>query len=225
MTLAEMTTTMRRDLSSIEEAQAAQKKAEDTYTYTTNRVQFLSDEAHEAAVRDHFPPVAAVRETSARAAEAALKNARRVLHQTEATRLVVTPDEQASAARQEPVIRRVVDTGTLPSIRDELRASIIADDRAALLVFASHLPDRLAKVSDSDAGRPEVGEVRSEITRMLSQIRDQLRDRSFDPVRTLATDVVGRAGDVSSATLRRQTEARLNEQVERGEKVRWPRAS
>ena len=222
MTLTEMTSAMRRDLSTIETAQTAEKAAEATYRYNTHRAHFLSDEAYEAGLRDYLLPVTEAREASQRAAEAARRNARVVLHQTESARLVVTPDEQESAARQEPVIRRVVDGGNLPAIRDELRAAIIAEDRAAMLLFATMLPDRLAKPAPEEAQRPELGQVRGEIVRMLSQARDTLRDQSFDPVRKLASEANARAGEVSAAAHRRRSEAAQAADLASGRKVAWP---
>lgn len=222
MTLTEMATVMRRDLSTIEAAQTAEKAAEATYRYNTHRAHFLSDEAYEAGLRDYLPPVIEARAVSQRAAEGARRNAQLVLRQTEAARLVATPDEQMSAARQEPVIRRVVDGGSFDTIRDEFRAAIVADDRAAMLLFATMLPDRLAKPAPEEAQRPELGQARGEITRMLSQARDVLRDRSFDPVRKLASQANARAGEVSSAAFRRRSEEASAKQLASGEKVAWP---
>jgi len=225
MTLPEMAATARRDLSAIEEAQAAQTTAEVTYEQATQRALFLSDEAHQAARRDLFPPVAAARQQTLRVAEAGRRNALVTLHQTATARLVVTPDEQAAAARQEPVVRRVVDTQALTAVRDEMRGAIIAQDRAAMLLFATMVPDRLAKADPGEAQHPELGQARGDLGRMLSQVRDALRDTSFDPARRLATDVFGRAGDVSGAAFRRQADAQVAARIASGERVAWPKAS
>jgi len=222
MTLTEMTSAMRRDLSTIEEAQAAEKAAESTYRYNTHRAHFLSDEAYEAGLRDHLAPVVEARAASQRAAEAARRNAQLVLRQTGAARLVVTPDEQASAARQEPVIRRVVDGGRFDAIRDEFRAAIVSEDRAAMLLFATMLPDRLAKPAPEEAQRPELGQARGEIARMLGQARDVLRDQSFDPVRTLASQANALAGEVTAAAFRRRSEEASAKELASGAKKAWP---
>jgi hypothetical protein len=222
-TLTEMETSMRRDRSAIEDAQATQKQVEERYALDTHRSRFLSDEAHQVALRDYLPPVNEAREASRRVAETGMRNAQRIRRQTENARLVVTPDEQAAAARQEPMVRRVVDTGSLDTIRDELRAAIIADDRAAMYLMATYLPGRLEKVSDHEvAQRPELGEARVEIRRMLSHIRTQLRDTSFDPVQKLATDVVGLAARVSGAEYQRRQQAEQQADIQSGRKVAWP---
>ena len=223
MTLPAMAAMARNDLAAVDAATRALAEAERVYGIATLRSMYLSDEAHEVGIRDRQPALHAARRANERAAEVAATNARTIRAQTASARLVVTPDEQIAAVHREPVIRRVVETGTLPGVRDELRASIISADRPACYLFAMLLPARLAAPAPpQEAGRPEVGAARSDLQRMLGQIRDELRDPAFGPIRKLADDVLERAGAVSAAAFTRQSDARLNEQVERGEKVRWP---
>ena len=78
------------------------------------------------------------------------------------------------------------------------------------------------RADPGEAQHPELGQARGDLGRMLSQVRDALRDPSFDPVRTLATEVFARAGDVSSAAFQRQADAQLSEQIASGRRVAWP---
>ena len=222
-TLPQMTATLREALSTIEAAAAHERDAERDYQRITNRGTFASDEAHQIALRDYRPAVDEARRQHLRVAEEARQHVRTVLAQVATDRLVVTPDEQAAAHRQEPVIRRVVDTAGITQVRDALRLAIVADDKAQMLLFATLLPDRLAKPADEgEAGRPEIGEARAEITRLLSQVRGALRDPSFDPVRTLAGEVAQRAHAVGAAEQGRRQQAELDRQISSGAKVAWP---
>jgi len=134
--------------------------------------------------------------------------------------MTVAPDVEARAAAKVPILSRVIETASLPEIRDQFRGAVVAGDTASCYLFASLLPGRLA--GDAPVGqataRPEVDAARAEIGRLIGQVRDDLRDPSADPVRRLAGAVLERASVARQAAAQ---QARFDS----GEKVRWPRAS
>jgi len=222
-TLPEMTATLREALSTIEAAAAHERDAERDYQRITNRGSCASDEAHQVALRDYRPAVEEARRQHLRAAEDARQHVRTVLAHVAADRLVVTPDEQAAAHRQEPVIRRVVDTAALPQVRDALRLALVSDDKAQMLLFATMLPHRLSKPADEgEVGRPEIGAARAEIARLVAQAKVTLRDPSFDGVRKLAGEVNERAHAVGAADQGRRQRAAQAVDLASGRKVAWP---
>jgi len=154
---------------------------------------------------------------------AAERNARGILKAIEHDRIWIDPNESTVAAQREPLIRQLVETSDLPSLRDELRAAIIGEDRPTLYVFATLIPARLAAAPGPlDAGKPEIEEARGELRGMLAQVRQTLRDKSLDATRARAGEVIAKARTVSLAAATRQQQAEQAARFARGEKVAWP---
>lgn len=222
-TLSQISETMRTDLDGVRDAQDALEAAQRTYATLTDRTRHSSDEAHEVALRDYLPPLREAEEHAARVAAAAERNARGILKAIGHDRIWIDPNESTVAAQREPLIRQIVETSALPALADELRAAVIGEDRPTLYVFATLIPARLAAApAPREAGQPEIDEARGELRGMLAQVRQTLRDKSFDATRARAGEVIAKARTVSLAAATRKQRAEEAARFARGEKVAWP---
>ena len=126
-----------------------------------------------------------------------------------------------------PIVGRLIETASLPQLRDELKASIIAGDTATAYVMTALLPGRLAgeaPVGQATA-RPEDDAARAEIGRLLGRVRDQLRDTSLDPINAQANTVLEKAAVARRAGERRRQQDAARARIDAGETIAWPRGS
>jgi len=222
-TLSQIFETMRTDLGAVRDAQDTLETAQRTYATLTDRTRHSSDEAHEVALRDYLPPLRDAEEHAVRVTAAAVRNTRGILKAIGHDRIWIDPNESTVAAQREPLIRQIVERNDLPSLRDELRAAIIGEDRPSLYVFATLLPARLAAAPGPlDAGQPEIEEARGEIRGMLAQVRQTLRDKSFDSTKERAGEILAKTTTVSLAAMARKRQAERQADIQSGRKVAWP---
>jgi len=225
MTIDQMQTTLKRDERSLTEAVSGLQAAESTYEGRTRRAAHSSDESAAIARRDFLPPVVAAEQAAARAGTAAEANIRQILAQTATTtRMTVSAEIEARAAAKVPILGRLIETASLPQLRDELKAAVISNDTAAIYVMASLLPGRLAGEAPlgQATGRPEVDAARAEIARLVGRVKDELRDTSLDPIRAQAGAVLEKAATARRAADRRRQQDAARARIDAGEIVAWP---
>jgi hypothetical protein len=219
-----MERTLRTDADAIEQAERDLTEAQRQHQVGTIRSLHRSNEAHRIAQRDLQVLVREADDALGRVADRGCQHAYRARELIETVRITLTAEEEASAARQAPVISNLVETATFADVRNEPRASLIANDKASLVLFATHVPTRLDKKPETPDGHwPAQDEgIRSEIFSMLSQARERLWDQRYEPLRRQADQLLERAGAIQSAIARREAAARLAADVTAGHKVPWP---
>lgn len=225
--LDQMTDRMRADVRELERVQEEHAEIEKWFATAAHRSRYMSDEAHEIGVRDCTPRLNESRAKLERVAERARQNAVQYRKLTDAAPIALDPREQESAARQEPIIRRTVDSGTYADIATALRSALMSNDRGALAVFLSHTPARLKQKIETPAGQwpdEREEEARFALQRMLDQARGQLRDTRYDAVRKLTDTVFAKAEPVQTAQLRRRYAERndAGRMADGRPKVAWP---
>lgn len=223
VTLADMQQALRAESSALAAADRSLEAAQKDFATRTRRTYFLSDEAHAIAIRDLTPAMVAAEQAAARVAETADRTVRAILAELPAGRMVVDPATEAVAATRAVILGKVIETAPLGQLRDELKAAIVAGDHASMYVYASYLPGRLAAApAPNEAGRPEIGQARTEIATLLARVRDDLRDTSADPVKTLAAEVRQKAAKARQAANVRKQQAAFDADLQSGRKVAWP---
>ena len=158
MTIPEMSTVLKTDARSLGEVIDALSEAESTYAAITRRAAYSSDEGPVVGLRDHLPALTGAEAAAARVASASERNVRQILGQVATiNRVVVAPEVEAAAAAKLPLLSRVIETASLPELRDRLKAAIVAGDVADQYILASLVPARLANEPPvgQATGRPE----------------------------------------------------------------------
>ena len=222
-TLTEMTKQMDQDLTGIAAAEHDLARAREHFLDKTLRSGHISAEARAVAERDHMPPLREAEQTLVQAGEQASRNARQVVKAAATARLRLAPGDEAVAAQRLPLFQQLAATAPLPQLADELRAALVSEDRPAMFALAMTLPARMdVAPGPLDAGKPELEEARGELRTMLAQVRQTLRDTSFDPVRDRAHTVLSKAAAATQAIEARRQQAAQAADLASGRKVAWP---
>jgi len=226
LTLADMTRALALESAALAAATRDLEAARTIYDRMTRNDLASSPEALVIAQRDHAPALIEAERNSARGAEDAERNIRAILAELPTGRMVVDPATEAVAATRAVILGQVIQTASLGQLRDELKAAIQAGDTASMYLYGTYLPGRLAAApAPNEAGRPEIGQARTEIAALVARVRDDLRDTSADPVRKLAAEVREKAATARRPAQVRQQQAAFNADIASGRKVAWPKAS
>jgi hypothetical protein len=232
LTIPEMTSLMRDDLARLIGAEAAFADHEAAWTAleTTDRIRADDSLEHRTAAEAvRVALLAQARpdyEAAARAAEgaasAAERNARRILAQVGEDRTTLPLTEITAASAMAPLIERDAERLSLPRIATEIRTAVATGDDASMYVWSRAIAPRLATRPPGEE-HPDDARARSELARLQSQIREKLRDRTFDPIRQQADRVLERTWSIRAKA--GKTRQRLAGPVKTtaGEtKVPWP---
>lgn len=144
-------------------------------------------------------------------AESVRMNALAVIAETSASSMVLPDDEQERAATLMPLMRAEIDALPIPELRAKLRLAVSRNDVAAMYVFSSLLPARLAagaKMNADGTASRELGDpdVLQDVRHMISHTRSMLADKSLAPLHKRARALQATAERVKQATeLRRRT--------------------
>ena len=222
-TLTEMTKQMDQDLTGIAAAEHDLERARERFLDLTIRTGHVSAEARAIAERDHMPALQQAEHETVHAVDQAARNARQVIKALETDRLKLSPTEELTAAQRLPLIQQLAATASLPHLAGELRAALVAEDRAGMYALNLALQARMDVAPDPlDAGRPELKEARDEIRTLRDEVRHRLRDTSFDAARDRTKQVLDRATRVRMAVEARRQQAAQAADLASGRKVAWP---
>lgn len=220
LTLPEMSRTLSADRDQLERARRALETAQATYRDATLRGRYFSDEAHAIALRDHLPALQSAEDAALRVAGAADRNAREIRRQTEGAVMRLEPEDAGRAAALLPLVQREVETLPLPALAVRIRAAISTGNTAAQYLYAETVPAWL-KGDDPRHDSPE-GQAAREMQRIVWQIRDALRDTSFDGIRAETDTALQRAGELRAKASARQRESAVHLSRDGRPKVAWP---
>lgn len=221
-TLPELRAALEGEQAALRDAEKVLEVARATYESAT-RLAAYSDEALAAAQRHHEPALVEAERAAARAASDAQDTVRAILAQLPADRMAIDPATETVAASRAVILGQVIQTASLPQLRDDLRAALQAGDQATCYVMANFLPARLAAAPPpNEPNRPEIGAARAEIAALLGRVRADLRDTSADPVRKLAAEVRDKAATARRPARVRQQQAALDADIASGRKIPWP---
>jgi len=161
---------------------------------------------------------------AAAASRAADSNARSVLRQIGDDRMSLPPSARSAAAELEPMIERDAGRLSLPRLATELRHAVATDDTAAMWCWARAVGPRLAARPEG-VEHPTDAAARAELARLTSQVRDVLRDTTYDPIRAQADKVLEWASAAMAAAERgKRALAGPVKTMSGVEKVPWPKA-
>lgn len=223
LTKQQMTSLLRTDATQVDQVAQKYDAAAQTYTYKTGRQHFLTDEAHQASFREYVGPLEEAEAVAIRVAGAASRNALAVKSHLVET-ITVSDADMVAVAQRQPMIRQDIAELPLPRLAEDVRLAIARDDKPAMYLFARYLSER-TKAGDRRSDRPEEAAARDQLSRMVLQIRETLRDTSFDDVRKQIAVMLEKAGTLESRARQRRREAVPRTTI-RGEAiVPWPRAS
>jgi len=204
LTTTEMSRQLRADLEAVEAAGAVHAREEARWHRTGQRTDVggpngegrdLIIAAERAAHQPEREAAATAAATAARAADA---NARAIHRQVGEDRISLPPTELSAASTMSPLIERDAERLSLPRLVTEVRAAVATGDRAAMYCWSRALAPRLANRPTGEE-RDEDQRARSDLGRLQSQIRETLRDTTFDAIRAQADRVLERASATRAA--------------------------
>lgn len=223
LTRDQMVSMLRTEANQVEQVAGKYDVAARDYEYKTRKQHYLTDEAHQAAFKEYVGPLEEAESAAIRIAGAASRNALAIRAQLVET-IAVSDADMAVVAQRQPMIVRDIAELPLSQLAEDVRIAIARDDRPAMYVYARYLGER-TKAGDLRSDRPDEAAARSQLSRMMLQIRESLRDNSFDDVRKRVADVLDKAGSLEGRAKKRQRDAAPRTTI-RGERiVPWPRAS
>ncbi len=234
LTIEQMTALMRNDLARLIGAEAAFADQEAAWTAleTTDRIRADDSPEHRAAAEairlalraQARPAYEAAARAAEGAASAADHNTRRILAQVTEDRITLPLTAIPTASALAPLIERDATRLSLPRIATEVRAAVATGDDAAMYCWSRAIAPRLATRPPGEE-HPDDARARSELARLQSQIREKLRDTTFDPVRQEADKVLERAWSIRSVASRGRQRLAGPVKTTAGEtKVPWPAA-
>ena len=204
LTTKEMAALLRDDLANVEAAAAVHAREQGRWDGNAKRTDIGGPrgEGREAIIAAvaaaHRPELEAAAAAAAQAARAADANARAILRQVGEDRISLPPTELSAASTMSPLIERDAERLSLPRLVTEVRAAVATGDRAAMYCWSRALAPRLANRPTGEE-RDEDQRARSDLGRLQSQIRETLRDTTFDAIRAQADRVLERASATRAA--------------------------
>ncbi len=228
LTVEQMTALMRNDVTRVDEAGAAHDKHMREWEHTETRID-IGGEYGEGREEIRAGMLASQRpelEAAARAAEgagaAAIRNARRVLAQIGEDRITLPLTAIPTASAIAPMIEKDAERLSWPRVAEEMRAAVTKRDLAAMFCWSRAVAGRLATRPEG-IERPEDERARSELGRLQLEVKTQMRDTTFDPIRKEADKVLERAWSIrSTASKGRQRLAGPATTTAGETKVPWP---
>jgi hypothetical protein len=148
--------------------------------------------------------------------------------------LRILPSEVAIAGGTLPLLERQARSGPLREVVAAVRGAVLRNDRIAMVAWLVASKARLAAGRPdaapggdgrTDPGRvpiPDADDERAALQGLLGQIRERLADHAAAPLAGKRAVLLNAAGDLSGRIHRRRSRAALDEQVRRGELIRWP---
>jgi len=228
MTTTQMARLLRADLDAVEAAGAAHAREEARWHRTGQRTDVGGpngegrDRIIAAERAAHRPELEAATAAAATAARAADANARKVLSQIGADRMALPPAMRGAAAELAPLVEADAGRLSLPALAAEFRAAVASNDAPAMWVWSRAVAPRIA-ARPAGVEHPTDAAARAELGRLTSQVRDALRDTTYDPIRAQADRVLERAGAAMAAADRgKRALAGPAKTTDGRVKVAWP---
>jgi len=208
MTIDQMTTLLSDNGMGVINATTALELAQATYVRETDRTRYLSDQSHELSLSERMPALTAAETKAVRMAEIAEGNARRVRSQlAEMARPVLTDAEMTTASARAAVVGIEVEHASAAGLLPGIRRAIALGDRPTQYLYLTMLDEKTRRAPAGET--PEDQSVRSEVRRLLSQIRTTLESREFDGLRQKADEALDRAVRAGVAARKRRETAAL----------------
>ena len=228
LTTDQMTRQLRADLARVEAAGAAHAAQEARREFNERRADLGGpngsgrDAIVAALTQAQRPEMEAAVQAADGAARAADANARQILSQLGGDRRSLPPSARAAAAELAPLVEADAGRLSLPRLATELRHAVATGDQAAMWCWARAIGPRLA-ARPAGVEHPTDEAARAELGRLTSQVKDALRDTSFDGIRQEADRVLERAGAVRAKADRgKRALAGPVKTVDGRTKVAWP---
>jgi len=181
-----------------------------------------AEEIKAALLATQEPKLAAAERQAAGAARAAEANAFAIRSQLGQDRITLPAGDLVAAGARMPIVKHQTETLSLPKLAAEIRAAVAGGDLVSQYLYAVVAPQRLANAGDAQAQHPDTIAARSEIVRLLSRIRADLRDTTMDPIRAETDRVLERAETLRGKASKRQKASPKLETWDGRTKVPWP---
>lgn len=190
MTITEMDALATRVFYSVDQASNSLDAAQLDYDVkVTENAMAKGNEAIRAELeRMYEPPLKLAEEEGVRAATAGRRNLEAIIAQTNSPQPTLDADEEwrrASLVRE--TVREDTETLGLPKLLAQVQQAVRKGDRPALYHYARYIPIRLGPLA------PNVGlrdPAEGALAKLVGDINEMLRDRSQDPVRKRAIDIL-----------------------------------
>lgn len=175
----------------------------------------------------HLPAIRAVETEVATASRAIAARARTLMQTFAVAPPKLSGSERVEAGALSPYIEAACKDRPLRILGDEVRAAVLAGDRATMYAFSQHLPARLAPVASDIGRRGDSVEARErqDLSKLLGVVAERLADPSFAALKAKALKVLLRAEEVAGAAEKRQRAAHLATRpfaFQRPDDVPWP---
>ena len=228
MTTDQMARLLRTELDNVEAAGAVHAREAARWDGNAKRTDVggPNGEGREAIIAAmhaaHRPELEAAATAAATAARSADANARAVLRQIGADRPALPAAMRSAAAELAPLVEADAARLPLPQLAAEFRAAVASNDAPAMWVWSRAVAPRIA-ARPAGVEHPNDANARAELARLTSQVRDVLRDTTYDPIRAQADRVLERASAARAAADRgKRALAGPAKTVDGRTKVAWP---
>ncbi len=228
LSTAEMYEMMRRDLAHLDAVATAYETTERAWTHTEQRHDLGGengegrDEIRRGLLDAQRPKLDEATKAAEGAACAVERNTRRILQQLGEDRLSLPLTEITTASAMAPMIEKDAERLSLPRVAEEMRAAVVKRDLAAMFCWSRAVAGRLATRPEG-VERPEDERARSELGRLQLEVKTQMRDTTFDPIRKEADKVLERAWSIRSTASKGRRRLAGPVKTTTGElKVPWP---
>lgn len=197
--LDEQTALLGRDSTRLDIAErelAAARRAYEAHVVNGTHVDIA--EVRERLEAQYGSPLREAEDAAVKLANAVSARARGVMTATQTADVKLSAGEKIEAGAFAPFAEDACRNDPLPALLTEIRAAVVANDRAKMAAYRRFLPRRLAPAAgEIGAYRRDPAErEKAELRRLLGVMTERLADPDFEPVRSRAADLVSRASNV-----------------------------